>query len=804
MLKIVPCKDNDVIPKKRSRISIGIQDDECKGIEIGGVTVQFPGQFDPYPSQTSIMEAIITSLDNSSNALIESPTGSGKTMALLSSSIGWLKSYKNKIKLSKMNCKLHSNENNKENKLNNDESFDDNDNLKNEGGSLCQCTCMNSVKIFYATRTHKQIAQVIKELKRLPYCYAQDSENIHHTILSAKEQSCINLDVRKLKNINQKCRRINADEKSRCIFKTNFNRCFDDSNITTLNDILPVWDIEELNEYGTTNHICPHFAALKLFRNGADIVFCPFNYIIDPKIRDRMGIDLENSIVILDEAHNIENFSRSSSSFNFTEDEIVKSLDDVRIRRNSLKKLLGGDSPMDIMIEEYNIGNTRPNEQEIAYLTGCLPQMEYLLEFMNKLFEWFQNFAPEVLKEPIKMDVFTSKLLVYKTDPLELEKLKGALTCCSTIGYGENSVICSSTNGLDEWQEGDESYSEVTEGDFIGDRKCEKLKENCVVKLELWCLDPSLGFKDAFNNVRSIILASGTLSPIDTFISELGLKFESIVQGDQIIPKEQIFASVIGVGPNKKDIICTKNKISAGEQKNGNSVLFEIASLIVDVCENVKKGVLVFFPSYSMLEQVFQKISTSQLMAKLEKVKVVLREPRNSNSNSLNNVLMKYEKAIKQPESKSKSCTGSVIFAVYRGKFSEGIDFADDLARCVISIGIPLPNIGDPQVIEKKQFNNKFRVKKNLLPGDEWYKIDGYRALNQALGRCLRHRDDWGIIIMVDKRLREDIEYNSLDKYKISKWVVDNIKSYRSYEAFRKQMITFANAREKLSVPVKK
>ena len=57
---------------------------------IGGVEVAFP--FDkPYPAQTQMMSKIIQSLKRKENALLESPTGSGKSLALLCSALAWLK-----------------------------------------------------------------------------------------------------------------------------------------------------------------------------------------------------------------------------------------------------------------------------------------------------------------------------------------------------------------------------------------------------------------------------------------------------------------------------------------------------------------------------------------------------------------------------------------------------------------------------------------------------------------------------------------------------------------------------------------
>lgn len=41
---------------------------------------------------------------------------------------------------------------------------------------------------------------------------------------------------------------------------------------------------------------------------------------------------------------------------------------------------------------------------------------------------------------------------------------------------------------------------------------------------------------------------------------------------------------------------------------------------------------------------------------------------------------------------------GALLMAVCRGKVSEGLDFSDDNARAVITIGIPFPNVKDLQV----------------------------------------------------------------------------------------------------------
>lgn len=39
------------------------------------------------------------------------------------------------------------------------------------------------------------------------------------------------------------------------------------------------------------------------------------------------------------------------------------------------------------------------------------------------------------------------------------------------------------------------------------------------------------------------------------------------------------------------------------------------------------------------------------------------------------------------------------------------------------------------------------------------------RALNQALGRCIRHRYDWGAILLVDERFRRPRATDALSRW---------------------------------------
>lgn len=109
-----------------------------------------------------------------------------------------------------------------------------------------------------------------------------------------------------------------------------------------------VWDLEDLTKFGRERTSCPYFMARELMLN-SDIIFCPYNYLLDPMIRQsvsyfernlsrnnldsnwsreflQMDISLKGHILILDEAHNIEDTCRDSASISILQDSILDAI----------------------------------------------------------------------------------------------------------------------------------------------------------------------------------------------------------------------------------------------------------------------------------------------------------------------------------------------------------------------------------------------------------------------------------------------------------------------------------------------
>ena len=73
-------------------------------------------------------------------------------------------------------------------------------------------------------------------------------------------------------------------------------------------------DIEELHKVANERSFCPYYVSKDRI-SGADVIFMPYNYLIEEKMRDSFKLDLENTVLIFDEAHNISPASEECLSF---------------------------------------------------------------------------------------------------------------------------------------------------------------------------------------------------------------------------------------------------------------------------------------------------------------------------------------------------------------------------------------------------------------------------------------------------------------------------------------------------------
>jgi len=237
-----------------------------------------------------------------------------------------------------------------------------------------------------------------------------------------------------------------------------------------------------------------------------------------------------------------------------------------------------------------------------------------------------------------------------------------------------------------------------------------------------------------------------------------------------IVPQSHVQTLCVTRGPTGSLL-----EFKYGQQADPR-LLNELGQLILNLCNVVPGGMVVFFPSYSSLNLARKAWNTTQHMDKFGVKKTVFLEPQASSG--VDSTLRDYADAVKtlatNPLDKR---TGALLFAVIGGKLSEGLNFSDELARAVVVVGLPFANKNSPELQERMRYVNEVekRVGKKRLPGakdaaSELYENMCMSAVNQSIGRAIRHRMDWASLILVDQR------YCSANiQNKLPAWIRDGV-----------------------------
>ncbi|EDK31550.2 DEAD protein (macronuclear) [Tetrahymena thermophila SB210] len=280
--------------------------------------------------------------------------------------------------------------------------------------------------------------------------------------------------------------------------------------------------------------------------------------------------------------------------------------------------------------------------------------------------------------------------------------------------------------------------------------------------LQIGCLSASYLFKKIYKKLKisSLILTSGTLEPFELIQKSLDLEFQTYSSPHIINSQTNLFTQFIS-HYNDQEISFSMKKLENEDNKNN---IFYHSQLAIHFITNKfneytnqvkqKGGMVIFFKSYSMLQQYYFLIKNYQ--SNDFRYFVETRD-----ANEFKEIYSQYKQLIQNNR------TNCVFLAVNRGKLSEGIDLKDNLCRVVILFGVPYPCFTDPYVVCKRTHAKLY------LKEEQWYKKETVKVVNQSAGRCIRYKDDWGCIFFLDSQY-----YSESNIYKhISKWILDGQKA---------------------------
>ena len=218
-----------------------------------------------------------------------------------------------------------------------------------------------------------------------------------------------------------------------------------------------------------------------------------------------------------------------------------------------------------------------------------------------------------------------------------------------------------------------------------------------------------------------------------------------------IIPKDNLLVWPVAEASNGIELDFTYNK------RNSQILIDTLGQCILDLCNSIPDGIVVFFPSYRYMDEVVlrwkrgPKAAESTIWNQIAQRKPVFQEMKDVSG--VEGVLHEYTTSI-------ESGKGGLLLSVIGGKMSEGINFSDQLGRGVVVVGLPFPNIQSAQWkakldhIEKKVLEQGGTRDEGKVAAREFYENACMRAVNQSIGRAIRHQNDYASIILLDRRYR--------------------------------------------------
>lgn len=250
------------------------------------------------------------------------------------------------------------------------------------------------------------------------------------------------------------------------------------------------------------------------------------------------------------------------------------------------------------------------------------------------------------------------------------------------------------------------------------------------------CLDAAIAIRPVFERFYSVIITSGTISPLEIYPKMLD--FSTVIQESysMTLARKSFLPMIVTRGSDQSAVTSGfQNRSDPNVVRNYGNILTEFAKITPD-------GLVVFFPSYLYMESIISMWQGMGILDEVWKYKLILVETPDAQETSL---------ALETYRTACCNGRGAILLCVARGKVSEGIDFDHQYGRTVLCIGVPFQYTESRILKARLQFlRETYRIKEN-----DFLSFDAMRHAAQCLGRVLRGKDDYGIMVLADRRFQK-------------------------------------------------
>ena len=483
-----------------------------------------------------------------------------------------------------------------------------------------------------------------------------------------------------------------------------------------------------------------------------NVIIYSYHYLLDPKIAERVSKELsKDCIVVFDEAHNIDNVCIESLSIDLTEDSLRRASRGANnlerkiseMRSSDAEKLQGEYQKLveglrdadeardegafmanpalpDDLLQEAVPGNIRRAEHFIAFLKRFVEYLKTRMKVLHVISETPPSFLQHlkdltfIEKKPLRFcaERLTSLVRTLELTNIEdyqpLQEVATFATLAATYDKGFLLIL--------------EPYESET-----------ATVPNPI--LHFTCLDAAIAIKPVFDRFSSVIITSGTISPLEMYPKMLG--FTTVVQESysMTLARRSFLPMIVTRGSDQ-------SAISSGFQiRNEPGVVRNYGSLLMELSKITPDGIVVFFPSYLYMESIISMWQGMGTLDEIWKYKLILVETPDSQETSL---------ALETYRTACCNGRGAILLCVARGKVSEGIDFDHHYGRTVLCIGVPFQYTESRILKARLEFlRETYRIREN-----DFLSFDAMRHAAQCLGRVLRGKDDYGVMVLADRRFQ--------------------------------------------------
>ena len=238
-------------------------------------------------------------------------------------------------------------------------------------------------------------------------------------------------------------------------------------------------------------------------------------------------------------------------------------------------------------------------------------------------------------------------------------------------------------------------------------------------RIKLQCMDPSGQLRDVMERGRATVLFSATLLPIRYYKEQLTGKKE-----DGAVYARSSFV------PEQRKILIARD-VTSKYTRRGDEEYQKIAEYIQCFVRARAGNYLVFFPSYSFMDQVIARLEPDDRQQ-------ILVQSSDMREKEKEEFLAAFDRETEE------SILGCCVMG---GIFSEGIDLKEDRLIGAVIVGTGLPMVCHERELFKQYYDEK---KGNGF--DYAYLFPGVNKVFQAGGRVIRTAEDKGAILLLDER----------------------------------------------------